>query len=149
MWILVRVTAVVVERGAPKHRTVVHHAQVDVVDRLGVAKAAGAMRDAEIARVDELDEFVGLVIEEDARVVWISGALPEDIVFRDDVSFWLSEAGSWVAAVTVGATEDDVRRLMHLLDASVAFEAAPAFGVRFSKCLVDAIARGAFHWRRS
>ena len=143
MWILVRVTAVVVERGAPKHRTVVHHAQVDVINGLGMAEAAGAMRDAEIARVDELDEFVRLVIEQDARVVWVRGALPEDIVFGDDVRLLLGEAGSGIAAVTVGATEDDVRRLVHLFNAGVALQATAAFGVRFSKCLVDAIARGA------
>ena len=57
--------AVVVERGAPQHRAVVHHAVIDVADDLAVAKAAGLLRHAQIAGIDEANELGRFVIEPD------------------------------------------------------------------------------------
>ena len=140
MGIFERVAAVVIERGAPKHGAVIHHAVLDVIDGLRVAESARPMRDAEIAGIDELDEFLGFLIQQDAGVARVRGTLPENFVARCDMRFLLREARSGIAAVAIDAAEHDVRGLVHFLDAAVAFETAPAFGVRLRESLIDAIA---------
>ena len=61
MGVFVRRTAVVVERGAPEHAGVGHHAGGDGADCFGVAvgRAAGFESDAEVARIDEFDVVGG------------------------------------------------------------------------------------------
>ena len=56
-WGLQRERTVVVERRAPQHGAVGHHAGLDFSDFGGVAAAgaAGLLRDAQVARVDEAD----------------------------------------------------------------------------------------------
>jgi hypothetical protein len=121
---------------------VAHHAVADIFHDVGMAEGAGFVGDAEIAGVYELNEFGGFVIEEDGGIVWIGGALPEDGIARADVGFVLGEIGSGVAAVAIGATENDCGRRMHWFDASVALDAAVAFESSFGGRLIDAIARG-------
>ena len=55
--------AIVVERRAPQHRAVVHHAVIDVANDFAMAKSAGLLRDAQIAGIDEANELGRFVIE--------------------------------------------------------------------------------------
>ena len=106
--IFLGVTAVVIERGAPEHGAVIHHAELDVINGLGVAETASSVCDSEVTRIDELNEFVALLVEKDTGIVWICRAFPEDVVAGRDVRFVLSQAGSGIASVTIGAAEDNV-----------------------------------------
>ncbi len=45
--------------------------------------------------------------------------------------------------MTIGAAENNMRRLVHVFNAAVTLEATTAFGVGFGECLVNAIARRA------
>ena len=139
-----RIRAIVVERRAPKHRAVVHHAQPNVVNGFLVARAAGDVRDAQIAGVDEADELGRLVVQNDVRVGWVCGALPKLRVARGDVGFAQREAGRGISAVAIGAAEDDVRAGVHrmIFDSFVAFEAAATFFRRFSLGLINPISLG-------
>ena len=93
--VLVRVAAVVVERGAPEHAGVGHHAGGDSADFVGVAVggAAGFGGDAEIAGVDEFDVVGGFTEpfgEEHARGCerfseWRSGRLDVGFLFGGGV----------------------------------------------------------------
>ena len=74
--------AVIVERRAPEHRAVIHHAVIDVADDLVVAEAAGLFRHAQVARIHEADELGRLVIEPDVGVRRIRGRFPELLVAR-------------------------------------------------------------------
>ena len=109
--------AVVVERRAPEHRAVVHHAVIDVANDLAVAKAAGLLRHAQIAGIDEPDELGRLVVEPDARVRRIGGSFPELLLLGEDVRLLFRQAARRIAAVAIGAAEHHVRGLMHRLDA--------------------------------
>jgi hypothetical protein len=108
---------------------------------LGMAEAAGFVGHAEIAGVYELNEFGGFVIEEDGGIVWIGGALPKDGIARTDVGFVFGEIRSGVAAVAIGAAENDGGGRMHRFDAGVTLDAAIAFETGFGGRLIDAIAR--------
>ena len=131
--------AVIVERRAPEHRAVVHHAVIDVADDLVVAKAAGLFRHAQVAGIDEADELGRFVIEPDARVRRIGRGFPELLVVRQDVRLLFRQAARGIAAVAIGAAEHDVRGLVHRLDAVVALVAADAFRVGLSLGLIDPV----------
>ena len=103
------VTAVIIERRAPEHGAVIHHAELDVINGLGVAETASAVCDAEVTRIDKLNEFVTLLVEKDTGVVWICRAFPEDVVAGHDVRFVLCQARSGIASMTIGAAQNDVR----------------------------------------
>ena len=141
--ILLWITAIIIERRTPQHRPVIHHAELNVIDRLRVAEAASSVRHTKIARIDELDELVSFMVQKHAGIIWIGGTFPKNIVTRRDVRFVLGQTGSGIASMAIGAAENNMRRLVHLFDAAVAFEAATAFRVRFGEGLVDAIARRA------
>ena len=137
--ILGRIRAIVVQRRAPEHRTVAHHAVADVAHNLAVTKPARLVRHAQVAGVHELDELGGLVIEQHGRIIWVGGALPENGIARFDVRLALRETGRGVAAVTIRAAEDHVRRRVHRLAARVTFETAPALAVGVRLGLVNPV----------
>ena len=58
-------TAVIIERRAPQHGTVIHHAVIDIANDFAVTEPACFRRHAEIARIHELDELGRFVIEPD------------------------------------------------------------------------------------
>ena len=124
--------AIVVERRAPEHRAVVHHAVIDVAHDFAVAKAAGLLRDAQIAGIHEADEFRRFVIEPDIGIRRIGGGLPELRVPRQNVRLLFRQAARGIAAVAIGAAEHDMLGLVHRLDALMALQAADAFGIGFA-----------------
>src|SRR2546426_9756855 len=119
-------TAVVIERGAPQHRAVIHHAVEDASNRLFMTEAAGFIRYAPIPRLDKLNELRRLVIQQDIGVARVGRALPKDRMAWLHVRLALSETGRRIAAMTIGATQHHIRPGMHrrLVDALVTFQAA-------------------------
>ncbi len=77
--------AVIVERCAPEHGAMVHHAVIDVADDFVVTKAAGLFGDAQVAGVNEPDELGRFVIEPDVRVRRIRRRFPELLVGWENV----------------------------------------------------------------
>ena len=139
--ILRGIRAVVVERGAPQHRAMPHHAVPDVAHDLAVTGAARLFRHAQIAGVHELDELGGLMIEQHGGIARVGRALPEDGIARQDVRVPLRQAGRGVATVTICAAQHDVRRRVHRLDAGMTFETAAALAGRFRHGLINDISR--------
>ena len=103
------VTAVIVERRTPEHGAVIHHAELDMINGLSVAKTASAVCDAEVTRVDKLNEFVTLLVEKNAGIVRICRAFPEDVMTGRDVRFVLSQTRRGIDSMAVGAAEHNVR----------------------------------------
>ena len=130
--ILERETAVVVERGAPQHRAVIHHAMNYVPNGFLMAKTAGFIGCAQISRVDKLNELQRLVIQQHIGVARVGRTLPKNWMARLHVRLALREAGHRIAAVTIRATEHHVRAGVHAqgVDALVTFQAAAALAHR-------------------
>ena len=120
-------------------------------------KSRTLFRHAQIAGIDELDELRRFMIEDDRRVGGVRRCRPEllvegldvggsleggvlDLVFIKTGKFLFQRSGG-VAAVTIRAAQDDVRRAVHILDAMMAGETRHAFGVGFGAGLVNPIAR--------
>ena len=55
--------AIIIKSSAPQHRAMIHHAVIDVANDFSVAKAAGLLRDTQIAGIDEPDEFRRFVVQ--------------------------------------------------------------------------------------
>ena len=55
--------AIVIKSRAPQHRAMIHHAVIDVSSDFAVAKAAGLLRDTQIAGIDEADELRRFVVQ--------------------------------------------------------------------------------------
>ncbi len=135
--------AVVVERRAPEHRAVVHHAVPDMVHGFLVAQTASLLRNAQVAGIDEADEFGGLVVQQDGGIAGIGRTFPEDWIARKHMCLALREAGGGIAAVAIRAAQHDVRTRVHrvLVNALMAFQAAGAFRQRFARRLINPVAR--------
>ena len=115
--VLHREGAVVVERRAPQHPAVSHHALLHPHHFALMAFAAGQVGGAEIAGVDEADVFVAFLIPNRVETHGIFRFL----FFEDarlDVGFLLVRCLGRVAAVTIGAADVqilvavDVHRLL-------------------------------------
>ena len=92
-----------------------------------MAAAAGDWSNAEVAGIDEADEFGRLVVEERVGPHRIGGARPGVAFLGVDVGGLLGE-GVGIAAVAIGAAEVDIRAAVHVADTCVAGDAALALG---------------------
>lgn len=135
---------VIVSGGIPEHAAVVHHGIADPFDDITVTETAGLFGDAEIAGVDEADKFWRFVIESGGGVWRVSGCGPEFGVKGGDVGLFESQPDAGIAAVAVGAPEDDIGGSVHGVGVGglVAIHAADAFALGFCGGLIDPIARG-------
>ncbi len=127
---LERNRAVVVERRAPEHRAMGHHALADLKDLVGVAVggAAAQVGDPQVAGVHEASEFGRFVIQERIRADRIARGAPGFGKPGPDVGPLLV-VGRGVAAVAIDAAEPDRLGLaMRLVLSPVARDAAAALG---------------------
>ena len=78
---------VVVQRCAPEHRAVGHHALTHTSDlgRVAAARAAGLVRHPEVARVHEADEVGAFLQERSVGILGVRRGLPDVRLPRQDV----------------------------------------------------------------
>ena len=113
-----------------------------------VAQAARELRHAQVAGIDEAHELRAFVVEDGGgfrrvgRRAPVFGVERLDVAGDHAVDDHVLRALARVAAVAIRAAEHDKLRLVHRLDAVMAFEAAAALGVGLGLGLVDPVARG-------
>ena len=122
--------AVIIKGGPPQHTAVRHHALTHLQHFFGMTprRAATDVRDAQIAGIDEADEFGVLVIEECVRPNGVGAAAPGIREARAGVGgFLVLRVG--VTAVAVGAAEAERVLAVRVADLLMAHDAADALGV--------------------
>ena len=124
--VLRREGAVVVGRRAPEHRTVAHHAVADVVHLLRMAVAAGSLRHAEVTGIHELDELLGLVVEQDGAVARVRGAFEKHRIAGPYVRLPHRQAGGGIAAMAIRATQAHELAAMGIVGVFMAVDAPAA-----------------------
>ena len=136
--------AIVVGSRVPEHRAVVHHGVADAIDNVAVAQAARLRRYTQIPGIYELDKLGRLMVQNHGCVWRIRRGAPELRVLRFYVRLVNGEPASWISAVAVHATEDNIRRHMHCvrIGGLVTLKAANGLEIRLFQSLIYKIARG-------
>src|SRR5215467_1650340 len=109
----------------------VHHAVIDVPNDFAMAEPAGLLRDAQISRINETDEFRRFMIEPCIRIRWICRCFPEFLVLGQDMRLFFGQTARGIPTVTVGAAEYDVLGFVHRLNTLMALQASNTLTIRF------------------
>src|SRR5262245_56647372 len=96
-------SAVVIERGAPKHGAVIHHAVIDVANDVAVTESARLLGDAQVAGVHKANELGRFVIQPNVGARWLGRCFPKLLIFRQYMRLLLGQTTGGVAAMTIGA----------------------------------------------
>src|SRR5262245_54266496 len=103
--------AVVVQRSAPEHAAVRHHAQAILQHLALVARAARDMCNPQIAGIHEADELGCFVVQNGVRADRIGRAPPYFGEARSDMGCFLGR-GRRIAAMTIAAAQVERNRLL-------------------------------------
>ena len=114
-----------------------------VIHRFLMTKPAGFGGHPQVAGIDKLDEFRRFAVEQNVGITGVGRTDPEFGMEGRNVGLAHGQAGRGIAAMAIGAAENDILAQVHarILDAGVTLQAARAFVHRVLRRLVNPIGR--------